>query len=151
MRGMPMVATSPVQYEDHSTVSSTPGPGAPPGGVACAEPSSPERQQYQQQPAQQHQQAPSVQSPTQQQPVDIHAYQPPWKNLIDYAQQQQQQSQQPAPTVTTAGAGPQSDRLNAASPRYQRLMSQVSLPEGISGATCSCGRRRQRTKVRLTI
>lgn len=49
-------------------------------------------------------------NPQQPQPVDIHAYQPPWKNLIEYANH---------------GATPP-DRLNTASPRYQQLIGQVS-------------------------
>lgn len=124
-----MVASSPIQYDDHSTISSTPGAqqqqsqsvgGQPmqlelqarenetsPNSLSGADP----HQQQQQQRQQHYVQPCSVHSPGTQ-PVDIHAYQPPWKNLIDYANQQQ------------PGATPP-DRLNAASPRYQQLMSQV--------------------------
>lgn len=46
----------------------------------------------------------------QQQAMDIQSYQPPWSSLIDYAHQQ-----------------PTPDSIDTNSPRYQQLMSQVSL------------------------
>lgn len=124
MRGVPMVATSPIQYDDHSTVSSAPSAnnqqqaGGPPlelqqpagAPLQQAEPTAASPQQRHYQPA-----ANSVQSPAGQ-ASDILAYQPPWKNLIEYAHQQQQQS---------AAAPP--DRMSTASPRYQQLIGQVSI------------------------
>lgn len=117
-----MVASSPVHYQDdHSSgATSTPlsstvgvGGGGNGGGGGPADPESPQQiqQQQQRQPAA----APTVQSPPHSnQPLDIHAYQPPWKGLVEYAQQ--------APE----SAAQQPDRLNAASPRYQQLIGQVS-------------------------
>ena len=115
MRGVPMVASSPIQYDDHSTVSSTAGAlggqqqasGGPVGGqIGELAALGGER------PA-------AVHSPVAQQ-LDIHAYQPPWKSLLEYAHHQQQQQQQPR------GATPPDRTLNPTSPRYQQLMGQVS-------------------------
>lgn len=141
-----MVATSPIQYDDHSTVSSTPSAnqqqqanssltasvldtmqatGGPPMQRPEGAPQSPLDQQQQQRHHYQQAQSNSVQSPVAQSATDILTYQPPWKNLIDYAhhhqQQQQQQQQQSASGLATPP-----DRISTASPRYQLLIGQVS-------------------------
>lgn len=144
-----MVASSPIQYDDHSTVSSTAGPTQQQqqqsqssttmlelqsSGAVMQQPlshdadssplmASPQQQQSNRSGGHfaptsvhspnnpQQQQQPQPQSQPQSQPVDIHAYQPPWKNLIEYANH---------------GATPP-ERLNTTSPRYQQLIGQVSL------------------------
>lgn len=123
-----MVASSPIQYDDHSTVSSTAGNAQQQQQTSQVNSA---LQMLELQPAPDHSAGPpteaspqrlsgqhynsaslaNVHSPNQMQPVDIHAYQPPWKNLIEYAHHSQQ---------------PNQDRLNAQSPRYQRLINQVS-------------------------
>jgi hypothetical protein len=132
-----MVAASPIHYQDDqsSGAANTPlsggggggGPGPGPGGGAGAgsasggsvpDPDSPQQQQQQQQTQQQSRPAAatvhSPQTTQSNQPVDIHAYQPPWKGLLEYAQQAPGTPQQP-------------DRLNSSSPRYQQLIGQVSV------------------------
>lgn len=152
-----MVAASPIQYDDHSTVSSTleanvnhqqqqqqnPHPvmlelrgGA--GGAAAASGelvsgSSPltgsdSRQQVQHfsPSSHHHQQHPPPQANG---PADIHAYQPPWENLIDYAQQQ-------AGSATPSDMAGATGQLDPASPRYQQLISQVSFSLSLSPPFC---------------
>lgn len=123
-----MVASSPIHYQDdHSSATNT-----PPGN--SNDPSSPQTLPRQQQSAtpvqspqliqqqQQRQQQQATLTTTgnthssHHQAIDIHAYQPPWKSLADYAAQQ---------TQTTATPG-QLERVNTASPRYQQLIGQVS-------------------------
>lgn len=136
MRGVHLVASSPIQYDDHSTVSSLPSQqqqqssSAPNGGAQVAAmlelqaPVSPSQQSGLSAPGG-HALAPGapfapVHSPGG--PVEIHAYQPPWKNLIEYASGA-------VPANPNTASQPPSDvrPVSAASPRYQQLMSQVSV------------------------
>lgn len=115
MRGVPLVAASPIHYDDHSSVSSQlGGPQAPPAD-GLADPTRSPRA------------GPELQQ--QQQPLEVHAYQPNWKTLIDYAHQHRHQANPHPHPHPHPSAGQQTtppDRLNAASPRYQQLIGQVS-------------------------
>lgn len=125
LHGVPMVASSPVQYDDHSTLSAgTPGQqpasGNPNTGAGrMLELQTASQQQQQQQQQEEEAAGGHYGEPHSPASVDIHGYQPPWKNLLEYAHQHQQQQ---AP-----GSGPAEARLNPASPRYQQLMGQVSV------------------------
>lgn len=123
LHGVQLVAASPIQYqEDQSTVS--PGSGAnqaletlqptlsSPTVVGSNGTSVSQQRDYH-----------SPLAPAQASQAEIQAYQPPWKNLIDYAQAHQAGQQQQQPTDQS----PSERSLNAASPRYQQLMGQVSV------------------------
>lgn len=154
MRGVPLVASSPVQYSQHSDslgvggAAGDPQQDTPPHQSAGD--SSPSQQQQahsmEHSPAaagQQSRRAPQYAAP---QALDIHAYAPPWKSLAEYAssagvvgagtganeppQTSSLASNQPViePAASNGGGGGGAEQraLNAASPRYQQLMSQVS-------------------------
>lgn len=141
MRGVPLVATSPVSYVDELSSGQQIlelGKGGPIGAADDESPNADQNRHQQQQ--QQQYTIQSVQGSASPQQADIHAYQPPWKNLIDYAHQHPSmgapnQQQQPQPTgpanatsanTTAANQSQQPDRLNTTSPRYQQLIGQVS-------------------------
>lgn len=114
-----MVASSPIQYQDEQSSGALTAANTPLGGLGSGsnDPTSPQQQQSGAvQSPQSAQTAPSVTS--QQQSVEIHAYQPPWKGLAEYAQQQQ--------AGQTGNSAAQQDRLNTSSPRYVQLIGQVS-------------------------
>lgn len=130
MRGVHLVASSPIQYDDHSVSSAAGGlpaqqlqqrsssAGQVPNMHELHGPTSPQQQQ-QAHLAGAHQGQPfplaGLESPSAGQQADIQAYQPPWKSLIEYA----------AGSSALAGHG-DTRQVNAASPRYQQLMGQVS-------------------------
>lgn len=130
LHGVQLVASSPIQYQEEQLASSPEG-GQLQNQVTATKPTSASANPA---PANSANSAPSnnleplsiLASPKQRPPAEaqqldyqpippaaeIHAYQPPWKSLIEYAH-----SQPPG----------QAERLNPASPRYQQLIGQVSL------------------------
>lgn len=132
MRGVPMVAASPIQYAEQDSVGV--GGGQHPDTAQAAA----SLQQQQQSVHSPPRVGSAAGTPPQ---ADIHAYQPPWKNLIDYAAQTGPTGGQatspheatplsvlpgsPAAGATAVEAN-QSAHIDASSPRYQQLMGQVS-------------------------
>lgn len=136
MQGVAMVAASPVEYDDHSTLVSPREQQSrlAPDAVrpASRAPDSPHFAPVQPQP-----------QPQSAKPLDIQAYQPPWSSLADYAQQHyaSQQQQQPRPDSAGAELGPPIP--DADSPRFQQIIGQVSSTEYNSQARACALRRAQ--------
>jgi len=124
-----MVASSPIQYKG------TPADAEPnlAAQTVSQEQESGQAQQQQQQQSSANsptlQQQQSVQSPDS--AADIHAYQPPWKTLVEYAAHQRNQlattDTSPAHQQHRTSPNQASRQVDVSSPRYQQLIGQVSV------------------------